>query len=154
MSLCLKFVFNCRLSLDLKHRPGSWHNPKYIFCIKFPSNNCLSMIIFLPSRLFWISVQSSYSCRYKDAWPMPSEMKKDYHIFCFIYNLSFYFILGRKMCEFPGEPKHGQLSPTKFYYNAGDKIHITCNEEYRPLGPVSLKCRHSGEWSGPMPICT
>ncbi|XP_022242842.1 locomotion-related protein Hikaru genki-like [Limulus polyphemus] len=56
-------------------------------------------------------------------------------------------------CEFPGEPANGHIIPTKFHYDIGEIVVVSCNEGFRTLGSKELRCMPSGHWSNPLPHC-
>ncbi|XP_065172181.1 locomotion-related protein Hikaru genki [Atheta coriaria] len=58
-------------------------------------------------------------------------------------------------CPYLGEPDNGVMAPTKFAYEPGDELQITCNPGYEaPLEAERPKCLADGEWSVPLPHCT
>lgn len=63
--------------------------------------------------------------------------------------------LGKPRCPYLGEPDNGVMAPTKFAYEPGDELQITCNPGYEaPLEAERPKCLADGEWSVPLPHCT
>ncbi|XP_076316285.1 locomotion-related protein Hikaru genki-like [Tachypleus tridentatus] len=56
-------------------------------------------------------------------------------------------------CEFPGEPANGYVIPTKFHYDIGEIVVVSCNKGFRTLGSKELHCMPSGHWSNPLPHC-
>ncbi|XP_075229596.1 locomotion-related protein Hikaru genki-like [Lycorma delicatula] len=57
-------------------------------------------------------------------------------------------------CEYPGEPEHGLLVPLKFWYEAGDKLQVSCHAGFVSPLQTSPVCLEDGSWEPPMPNCT
>ncbi|KAG8184166.1 hypothetical protein JTE90_010207 [Oedothorax gibbosus] len=56
-------------------------------------------------------------------------------------------------CEFPGEPAHGHVIPTKFHYDIGEMVQVECIQGFRVLGSRVLRCTSTGHWSSPLAHC-
>ncbi|GFR32918.1 CUB and sushi domain-containing protein 1 [Trichonephila clavata] len=56
-------------------------------------------------------------------------------------------------CEFPGEPAHGHVVPTKFHYDIGEMVTVECLHGFRVLGAPRLRCTSTGHWSSPLAHC-
>ncbi|GBM12353.1 Locomotion-related protein Hikaru genki [Araneus ventricosus] len=56
-------------------------------------------------------------------------------------------------CEFPGEPAHGHVVPTKFHYDIGEMVTVECLHGFRVLGTPRLRCTSTGHWSSPLAHC-
>ncbi|XP_015927724.1 locomotion-related protein Hikaru genki [Parasteatoda tepidariorum] len=56
-------------------------------------------------------------------------------------------------CEFPGEPAHGHVVPTKFHYDIGEIVTVECLQGFRVLGAAYLRCTSTGHWSSPLAHC-
>ncbi|CAN7993342.1 unnamed protein product, partial [Ixodes hexagonus] len=56
-------------------------------------------------------------------------------------------------CEFPGQPAHARLLPSKFHYDIGEVALVACSPGYRLLGSARLRCSRDGHWSSPLPHC-
>lgn len=53
-----------------------------------------------------------------------------------------------------GEPDNGLVAPTKFAYEPGDELQISCNPGYEARLEARPKCLPDGQWSAPLPNCT
>ncbi|XP_064457944.1 locomotion-related protein Hikaru genki-like [Ornithodoros turicata] len=56
-------------------------------------------------------------------------------------------------CEYPGQPAHGRIVPTKFHYDIGEMVMVACNTGFRLLSSPRLRCSKDGHWSNPLPHC-
>ncbi|KAH6945447.1 hypothetical protein HPB50_008501 [Hyalomma asiaticum] len=56
-------------------------------------------------------------------------------------------------CEFPGQPAHARVVPSKFHYDIGELVTVACNAGFRLLGSAQLRCSRDGHWSHPLPHC-
>ncbi|XP_072140928.1 locomotion-related protein Hikaru genki-like isoform X1 [Dermacentor andersoni] len=56
-------------------------------------------------------------------------------------------------CEFPGQPAHARVLPSKFHYDIGELVTVACNVGFRLLGSAQLRCSRDGHWSHPLPHC-
>lgn len=63
------------------------------------------------------------------------------------------FFSGKPACEFPGEPAHGHVIPTKFHYDIGEMVTVECVPGFRVLGSPKLRCTSTGHWSSPLAHC-
>lgn len=61
---------------------------------------------------------------------------------------------GRPRCPYLGEPENGLIAPTKFAYEPGDELQITCNPGFEIPLEARPKCLQEGLWSTPLPHCT
>lgn len=59
----------------------------------------------------------------------------------------------RLKCSYIGEPENGFTSPTKFAYDPGDELQISCNEGFATNSDIILKCLPDGKWSSSLPEC-
>lgn len=58
-------------------------------------------------------------------------------------------------CPYLGEPENGLVVPTKFAYDPGDELQVTCSPGFESkLDEQRLKCLPDGKWSAPLPNCT
>ncbi|CAH1372424.1 unnamed protein product [Tenebrio molitor] len=57
-------------------------------------------------------------------------------------------------CPYMGEPDNGLIAPTKFAYEPGDELQISCNPGFEARLEARPKCLPDGKWSSPLPNCT
>ncbi|KAL1517086.1 hypothetical protein ABEB36_000895 [Hypothenemus hampei] len=58
-------------------------------------------------------------------------------------------------CPYMGEPENGLAAPTKFAYEPGDELQVTCNPGFElKLDQERLKCLPDGTWDTYLPNCT
>nr|XP_015833029.1 PREDICTED: locomotion-related protein Hikaru genki isoform X2 [Tribolium castaneum] len=57
-------------------------------------------------------------------------------------------------CPYLGEPDNGLVAPTKFAYEPGDELQITCSPGFEARLEARPKCLPDGRWSAPLPNCT
>lgn len=60
----------------------------------------------------------------------------------------------RPRCPYLGEPENGVVAPTKFAYEPGDELQVTCNPGFESRLEARPKCLEHGNWSLPLPQCT
>jgi len=56
-------------------------------------------------------------------------------------------------CGWPGRPLHGNVSPVRQLFYAGENATITCDEGYVRFGREQRTCTQDGTWDGLMPFC-
>ena len=59
----------------------------------------------------------------------------------------------KRACRFPGDPRHGRVSPVKFMYEIGDRVMVTCEAGFVNAGRAMLQCTEEGIWSDNVPTC-
>ncbi|XP_077970683.1 CUB and sushi domain-containing protein 1-like isoform X3 [Styela clava] len=59
----------------------------------------------------------------------------------------------RKVCQNPGSPKYGSMSPDLPTYSIGQKIIFSCNTGYRIEGNFVITCDEDGSFLYRVPVC-
>lgn len=58
-------------------------------------------------------------------------------------------------CPYLGEPENGSVAPSKFSYEPGDELQVTCNPGFESKMELERpKCLSDGRWSAALPNCT
>ncbi|KAF2898760.1 hypothetical protein ILUMI_07417 [Ignelater luminosus] len=60
----------------------------------------------------------------------------------------------KPQCPYLGEPQNGAVAPSKFAYEPGDELQVTCNPGFEARLEARPKCLSDGRWSMPLPQCT
>ncbi|GAB6027897.1 hypothetical protein CHUAL_002112 [Chamberlinius hualienensis] len=59
----------------------------------------------------------------------------------------------KAVCESRGKIANGYLDPISEYYEIGESVTVTCDEEFVVNGAQTLQCLGPGNWSNPIPEC-
>lgn len=117
------------------------------YVLKNVHDKILRFSVYISYHYFWLWVLKPYmqflQILQNCFWQKKTETLM--YLFCF---------LGKPRCPYLGEPDNGSVAPTKFAYEPGDELQITCNAGYEPRLEDRPKCLPDGVWSTPLPHCT
>ncbi|ERL89483.1 hypothetical protein D910_06849 [Dendroctonus ponderosae] len=62
---------------------------------------------------------------------------------------------GKPRCPYLGDPDNGLVMPTKFAYEPGDELQVSCNPGFESrMDQQRVRCLPDGRWDAPLPNCT
>ena len=129
---------------------------EWILWQRIPIISCSSHSFGESFQLGATSPEDLMSCRDKNLCHTYIHLSPDNIIsrpsFVF-YSVCSICLSGKRVCEFPGEPEHGSIEPTKFHYDVGEGVAIVCKQSYQSIGPAFIYCTSGGNWSSGLTDC-